>query len=275
MNLGISSYSFTWAVGVKGSLPEKPFTGSDLLDTARAFGISLVQIADNMPLHEMTEEQIENLIQKAEAYDMAVETGASKLTASNLERYIDLAKRMNSSILRFSIDGEDYRPRVAEVIAIVKNSLPELKEHGIVLALENHERLFTHDFRKMMEAISDPAVGICLDCANSLGVGEGFREVVTALAPYTVNFHLKEVFIKRKYHMMGFDIEGRPFGEGRLPLEWMLKQLPAKCKTAILEQWTPPEDELKKTIEKERDWAGRSVAYLKPYFETSVVRREP
>lgn len=267
MKLGISSYSFTWAVGVKGHLPEKPFTESDLLDTARAFGISLVQIADNMPLHEMTEEQLENLARKAEVYGMAVETGANKLTASNLERYILIAERMKSRILRFSIDGMNYRPRGEEVTAIIRNSVRELKKRGIILALENHERLLTHDFTEMMEAISDPSVGICLDCANSLGVGEGFREVVNALAPYTVNFHLKEVFIKRKYHMMGFDIEGRPFGEGRLPLEWMLQQLPAKCNTAILEQWTPPNDNLQETIKKEREWAEKSIAYLKPYFD--------
>ncbi len=174
---------------------------------------------------------------------------------------------MKSRILRFSIDGADYKPRVEEVVAIIKNSLPELKNRGIILALENHERLYTHEFSEMMQAISDPAVGICLDCANSLGVGEGFHEVVNALAPFTVNFHLKEVFIKRKYHMMGFDIEGRPFGEGRLPLEWMLQQLPAKCKTGILEQWTPPDDDLQDTIKKEREWAEKSIAYLKPYFD--------
>jgi hypothetical protein len=66
--------------------------------------------------------------------------------------------------------------------------------------------------------------------------------------------------------MMGFEIEGRPFGEGCLPLQWMLDQLPPKCETAILEQWTPPEESIQKTIEKERDWARRSIAYLKPYF---------
>lgn len=52
---------------------------------------------------------------------------------------------------------------------------------------------------------------------------------------------------------MCFDIGGRPFGEGCLPLKWMLEQLPSKCQTAILEQWTPPEKTLQATIIKERD----------------------
>jgi len=66
--------------------------------------------------------------------------------------------------------------------------------------------------------------------------------------------------------MMGFDIEGLPFGEGSLPLEWMLSQLPGKCKTAILEQWTPPEENLEKTIEKEDKWAKQSILYLRKFI---------
>jgi sugar phosphate isomerase/epimerase len=267
MKLGISSYSFTWAVGVKGSLPEKPFNEIDLLDAAEHLGLHLVQIADNMPVDSMSDDRRAALVEKANKLGISIEVGANQLTTARLERYIGIAEQMKSRILRFSIDGPDYKPQATEVISIVRNSLPELKKRGIILALENHERLFTHDFRKMMEAISSDAVGICLDCANSLGLGEGFHEVVSALAPYTVNFHLKEVFIKRKYHMMGFDIEGRPFGEGSLPLRWMLDQLPPSCKTAILEQWTPPEDDLKKTVARERQWAEKSIGYLKPYFD--------
>jgi sugar phosphate isomerase/epimerase len=239
----------------------------DLLDMAANLDLRLVQIADNMPLHAMTGEQIENLSKRAKASGISLEAGANNMTAENLERYIDMAEIIGAKVLRFSVDGQDYKPTVEEIVAIARNATSELQERGITLAIENHDRLRTHDFREIMERVSHPAVGICLDCANSLGLGEGFHEVVTALSPYAVNFHLKEVFIKRKYHMMGFDIEGRPFGQGCLPVEWMLKQLPSKCETAILEQWTPPEADISQTIEKERDWAERSIAYLKPYFD--------
>lgn len=268
MKLGISSYSFTWAVGVKGSIPERKLNETDLLNSAKALKIKLVQIADNMPLHEMSGEQLGNLSRKANDLQIALEAGANNMTSPNLERYILISEKIKSKILRFSIDGKDYKPGTKAVIAILKNAEPELRKRDITLALENHDRLLTDDFREIIESVSSPYVSICLDCANSLGVGEGFHEVVKALAPYTVNFHLKEVYIKRKYHMMGFDIEGRPFGEGCLPLRWMLGQLPSTCKSAILEQWTPPEESIQKTIEKECDWAGRSIAYLKNYFDS-------
>lgn len=267
MKLGISSYTFTWAVGVPGSFPEKRLTGIELLYRAKEMGVSLVQIADNMPLHDMSDEQVGRLAELAAELNLEIETGAKELTAANLERYIGYAEKFRSRILRFVIDAAGYRPSVEEVIAIIKDAEPVLRRKGITLAIENHDRMFVWQFARIMEEVDSPFVGICLDCANSLGVGEGFREVVSALAPYAVNFHLKEVSIRRKYHMMGFDVEGKPFGEGALPLEWMLSQLPEKCRTAILEQWTPPESDINKTIEKELDWAKRSIRYLSDYFE--------
>ena len=48
---------------------------------------------------------------------------------------------------------------------------------------------------------------------------EGFHEVVSMLASYTVNFHLKEVSIQGEYHKMGFDVGGKPFGQVCLPLK--------------------------------------------------------
>jgi 3-oxoisoapionate decarboxylase len=113
--------------------------------------------------------------------------------------------------------------------------------------------------------------GICLDCANSLGAGEGIREVVETLAPYTVNLHLKEILIRRKSHRMGFDVEGKPFGQGQLPLEWILSKLTTACRTAILELWTPPEESIEETIFKENSWAEQSIRYLRNSSATEKV----
>jgi sugar phosphate isomerase/epimerase len=267
MKLGISSYSFTWAVGVPGSPPEKRLNETDLLGIAKEMNLSLVQIADNMPLDSIPADRFENLFQKAAENNIQLEVGAKNMTPDNLERYLLIAEKIKSKILRFVIDDDDFRPELTEIISIILNAEPEFRKRGVILALENHERLLTGEFVHIMEKVNSPYIGICLDCANSLGLGQGFREVVEQLAPFAVNFHLKEVFIKRKYHKMGFDIEGRPFGEGCLPLKWILEQLPSKCQTAILEQWTPPEETLQATIIKEREWAGKSISYLKNFFD--------
>jgi sugar phosphate isomerase/epimerase len=267
MKLGISSYSFTWAVGVPGHNPPAPMTAPELLARAKHLGVGLLQIADNMPMHLMGETLIKEISEKASSEGIELEVGANKMTPYAIEKYTLIAEKINSKILRFVIDGDGYAPRVKEIISIIKDAEPELKKKKIILALENHDRLFTHEFVDIIEKVGSNYVGICLDCANSLGAGEGFHEVVRMLAPYAVNFHLKEVLIKRKFHKMGFDIEGKPFGEGALPLEWMLAQLTEKCRTAILEQWTPPEETIGATIEKEQNWAERSITYLRQYIK--------
>lgn len=267
MILGISSYTYTWAVGVPGSIPQKTLTERGLLEKARDLGLNLVQIADNLPLHDLSEERFEGLISLATEYGIIIEAGSNRMTPENLERYIVIAERLKSGILRFVIDGEDFRPSLQEIVAIIKTVEPELRKRKIILALENHDRLFSHEFRSIIETLASRYVGICLDCANSLGAGEGIKEVVGNLAPYVVNFHLKEISIKRKYHRMGFDVEGVPFGKGMLPLPWILNQLTAKCRTAILEQWTPPEENITATIEKENRWAEESISWLRGYIK--------
>lgn len=267
MKLGISSYSFTWAIGVPGSLPQKKLNETDLLNIAKDLNLGLVQIADNMPLHNMPAVQLENLIRKAHEDGIQLEVGSKNMDPDNLEKYIYIAEKIKSKILRFLIDGDDFNPKITEIISIIKNAEPELRKRGITLAIENHDRFIASEYVQIMEKVNSHYVGICMDCANSFGVGEGFHEVVEQLAPFAVNFHVKEVYIKRKYHKMGFDIEGRPFGEGCLPLKWMLERLTSKCQTAILEQWTPPEETLQATILKEHEWANKSISYLKNFSD--------
>jgi hypothetical protein len=64
---------------------------------------------------------------------------------------------------------------------------------------------------------------------------------------------------------MGFVVEGRPAGQGRLDVPWLLERLRAAGRdaNAILEQWPPPEATTHQTIAKEKAWARQSVSYLR------------
>ena len=69
MKLGISSYSLTWAVGVPGyERPASPLSGIDILNIAASNRIRLVQFADNLPLHRMTELELAKLSSVARLY---------------------------------------------------------------------------------------------------------------------------------------------------------------------------------------------------------------
>ena len=239
-------------------------TAFELIDKASAMQIAYVQIADNLPLENFSGNALQKLLEYAQQKGITIEVGARQLTVDRLLTYLDIAKTLNSRILRFIIDGPGYTPSIKVIVEAIKCIIPFLEKNQIYLALENHDRLFTTDFVKIIEKTDSKWVGICLDTVNSMGAGEGLETVIKRLAPLAVNFHVKEFIVKRIYHMMGFEIEGVPLGDGQLPLNKVLKSLGPQCHTAILEQWVPPiQGDLPATIKREDTWANQSVKYLK------------
>jgi sugar phosphate isomerase/epimerase len=267
MKLGISSYTFSWAVGVPGHEPVHPLDEIGLLDKARVQGVKLLQICDNLPLHTFQTARLDRLIARAAKDGVQLEIGARGLTAVRVAEYAALARRVGARLIRFVIDDADYHPEPDAVTDILRETASLLD--GLVLALENHDRFPAATLRAMIESAGNERIGVCLDTANSLGAGEGLDTVVTTLAPLTVNLHIKDFYIDRVPSLMGFNVSGRPAGGGFLNLPWLLKRLApsGRCQTAILELWTPAGLQLEDTVAMEAAWAAQSLSYLEPFFE--------
>ncbi len=271
MILGISSFTYGWAVGMN---PDKPnLDAFDLVKKVKAYGLKCLQIGDNLPLHNMSDSVIKEFKAALNESGIRLEVGARKLTENQLQRYLDISKFLNAPLLRFVVDDDNYQPTGQTIISILRNALPELRRNQIILGIENHDRFKARELSEVMDAISDEHVGICLDSVNSIGAGEGLEWVVDALAPYTVNLHIKDFVIQRFSHKMGFIVTGAPAGGGMMNIPSIIEKIIpfGRCKSAILEQWAPPEAVLDRTIEKEMSWAEESINYLKslPYFETN------
>jgi sugar phosphate isomerase/epimerase len=265
VKLGISSYTFTWAIGVPGYPVTDPLDVVGLFDKAATLGVSVVQIADNLPLDALDEGELIVLVEIAKAQDLEVEVGTRGIRPAHLEAYLKLAKRFDSPIVRVVIDTADHHPDRPDVIALLRESLPAFERAGIRLAIENHDRFSVRDFTHILESINSPYLGICLDTVNSFGALEGPRVVLEALGPWTINLHIKDFVIRRADHMMGFTIEGTPAGQGHLDIQWLLEMLAPYGLTynAILELWTPPAVSIRVTIAKEDRWAKESVVNLR------------
>jgi sugar phosphate isomerase/epimerase len=265
MHLGLSTYTYSWAIGVPGHQPENPMTLFQLIDLAFKHHLKVIQIADNRPLHLLSEEELDQLLAYSKDKEISIEVGTRGMTIQNVSAYLSIAKRLHSDILRIVIDGSGFEPSVDEVIKILKEIIPLLKVNNIRLSIENHDRFKSYEFAKMITETDPEWVGICLDSVNSMGAGEGIEEVVRTLAPFTINLHLKEFVIRRVSHKMGFVVEGLPAGEGMLNIPSLLETIEktGKCKSAILELWTPPSETLEETIRKENEWAELSIENLK------------
>lgn len=265
MRLGVSSYTYTWGIGVPGHPPAHPLTAFDLLGIAHSLGVDVVQIADNLPLDRLPDAALDNLRAQAVEQGIDVEVGTRGIGEAHLRRYLALAQQFGSPFLRIVVDTVDDHPSPEEVVARLRPLLPHFEQAGVVLAIENHDRFTTGSLIHILQALDSPCIGICLDTVNSFGALEGPALVVERLAPWTVNLHVKDFVVRRAGHMMGFTVEGCPAGQGQLDVPWLLRQLAQQGRdcNAILELWTPPQETLAATIEKEREWAMRSVAYLR------------
>ncbi|HMJ90582.1 MAG TPA: TIM barrel protein [Candidatus Acidoferrum sp.] len=266
MKLGISSYTFGWAVGVRNSELAQPLDENGLLDRARDLCLKLLQIGDNLPLHTFDEARLARLAERAARERVQIEVGARRLVPERVAEYARIARRLNAKLIRFVIDDADFHPKPEEVTAILRDCAPMLD--GLLLGIENHDRFNAATLRDMIERAGSERIGVCLDTANSLGAGEGIGTVAETLAPLVLNLHVKDFHIARVPHLMGFTVTGRPAGSGFLEVPRLLKQLSSarRCETAILELWTPPEPQLEDTIAKEAAWAAQSIQYLKPFF---------
>jgi 3-oxoisoapionate decarboxylase len=275
MIVGISSFTYGWSIGMESYSPSKPLTEIDLVSKAIAFGVSCLQIGDNLPLHTFSDERLLRLRESALKNSIRLEVGARELTLKNLTNYLTIAQFLKAPLLRFIIDGNDREPHAQNVIQLIKDFLPELKKANVILGIENHDRFKAKELATMMEAVGSEYVGICLDCVNSMGAGEGLEYVADMLSPYTVNLHIKDFSVQRLSHKMGFIITGVPAGTGMTNVPLLMEKLSKynRCQSAVLEQWVPLQNTLEETIETEKKWAEQSIQYLKslPYFKRPVV----
>jgi sugar phosphate isomerase/epimerase len=268
MKLGIGSYTFPWAIGVPTHLPEEPLSAIGLLGKARELGVSVVQLADNLPLDRLPDSELEAVKTRAEEWRLSLEVGTRGVAVEHLRRYLALALRTGSRLLRTIPEVPGNEGPFEEILGNLRSVVPEFAAAGVKLALENHGRIAVRDLRRLVEALQSPWVGICLDTVNSLGMAEGPEVVVGELARHTVNLHVKDFVVKRISHQMGYTVEGAPAGKGQLDVPSLLGSLRSAgvSPNAILEQWTPLQDSVQQTISLEQAWAVESIGFLRRYI---------
>lgn len=267
MKLGIGSYTFPWAIGVPGYPAARPMNAFDLLERAHLLGAEVVQYCDNLPLTALSDSERSELGQKAQKYGIEIEIGTRGIAVENLRENLELAHFFGSPFVRVVIDKGQDEPGPATVVARLR---PLQAEFGTVkLGIENHDRFPAEVLRWMVEELGPDWVGIVLDTVNSLGAAEGTEYVVETLAPYTINLHVKDFRVRRASHGMGFAVEGISAGAGMLDIPWLLKRVRPQV-NAILELWTPPQNNVEETVRLEHTWAESGMQYLRQVVKERV-----
>ncbi|MBL9140208.1 MAG: sugar phosphate isomerase/epimerase [Verrucomicrobiales bacterium] len=265
MRLGLGSYAFAWAIGIPGHVPPRPMDALTLLSEARRLGARVLQVCDNLPLHRLSAAELSVFEGEAHEAGIAVEVGTRGLRAEGMREYLRLAVRFGCPFVRVVVDSPGDEPPPEEVVARLRSLIPEYRDAGVRIAIENHDRFQCRTLVSILEQAGPGDVGICLDTVNSFGALEGPEVVVASLAPHALSLHVKDFKIARVDSMLGFVVAGSPAGEGRLDLPWLLDRLRAAGRdvNAILETWPPFGPTLDDTLARERDWAERSMRHLR------------
>ena len=265
MKLGISSFTFPWAIG--GIEPDYPVAMSafELLELAHDLKADVLQIADNLPIGGLAEAELLKLKAQAVSYGISIEIGTRGIKSENIENFLRIAQLLGSPILRVVIDSKGHEPAIPEIVQLLKPFEVKFKQAQIKLAIENHDRLTCAEFNEIIDQVGSDWVGICLDTVNSLGAVEAPNTVIPALAPRAINVHMKDFEIVRTNGQMGFTVRGTALGEGRLDIAEVIAAVGGIKReiTAVIELWTPRQDSYEATVALENDWAKISVTNLR------------
>ncbi len=263
MNIGISSWSYPYAIGNPAhERPQDPMGAVALAEKALMHGAQVLQIADNLPLHTQQESALQTLGAIAQAHCLTLEVGTAGLEEHTLFEYLALAQQLGARLVRTLPHRGSDVPSMAQARQRLEKVLPRFEAAGVVLGIENHDHYPSAWIRELVDTFQSPHLGVCLDAVNNLGLGESFREVLNTLGPVTVNFHCKDYDIHRKPSMLGFDVVGAVAGEGLLDLDLAKKVLPAGI-SWILESWLPWQGDLPATLAMEEDWVAKGMQNLR------------
>ena len=268
MRLGVGSFTWPWAVGIRGYEPPKTLGARALLEKAASLGVKVVQYCDNLALEDLDESELHFIETRSRALGISVEVGTRGIEPARLRKNLRLAARFHSPILRTVTDRGKTEPTPEEVVRSVRPLMPEFARAGVRLAIENHDRFDSATLAWIVAKLGTKFGGVCLDTVNSFGALEGPKAVVERLARHTVSLHLKDFRIERVGSMLGFSVRGAPAGRGRLDVPWLLGELKARKRdvNAIIELWTPWEGSTAKTVALEDEWADESVRNMREYI---------
>src|SRR3712207_644671 len=113
--------------------PPSPMSAWALIDHATALGLRVAQIADNLPLHEYSPQDLSSLRDHAQGKAVEIEVGTRGIGEDHMLRYLELARHFGSPILRAVIDSPGDHPSPEQVVERLRPLMAQFQTAGVVL----------------------------------------------------------------------------------------------------------------------------------------------
>jgi sugar phosphate isomerase/epimerase len=240
VRVGIDSYTYHRLLGELRPGEDDPGErlpdgGAAVVAEARALGVEAVSL-ETCYLDAPSVLDVAALHEAADGIELALSWGApnglefgrSAAALDDLLDWISFAPRLGCRLMRVVAAGPRLRTHADEwpnAVQPLRRAAALADAEGLELALENHGDLTAGQMEALLEAVDEPALGVCFDTANALRVGDDVLEAARLLVPAVRMVHLKDCEpVEGADPLVG--PRSVPFGEGAVPLREVLEALP-------------------------------------------------
>ena len=211
MKLAIDSYSYHRYFGeIYAGIEQDPgirMTMRGFLDRAHALGVAGVSVESCFIPNPSSQEIAELRTSLGElglecvwawGHPGGLRSGEAPEQVADLKRHTEIAAAVGAKVMRICCGGRRTRPadwstHKAKLLPLLNDASAHAREHGVVLAIENHIDFLADELVELIETIDSPWLGVCLDTANNLRMLEDASVAIDKLAPYARATHVKDI----------------------------------------------------------------------------------
>jgi 3-oxoisoapionate decarboxylase len=287
MRAGLCSYAYRWAILHPGN--SETMDVFKFVDQAVELGTKTIQICDNLPVEYFSQSELESLKEYISKNSLSLELGMKGSQPDRVKKMMAHCKKLDVGLLRIVLSDKGWNLSNDEYKKILKELSKEAQDNNIILAVENHFEMSSHDLAHIIESIDSPNLGVCLDLVNSVTHLCGYKETCTVLAPFAVTVHMKDVKLNRFQQILinegdtwvspstrkeiletfstGFYISGCQLGQGVIDIGWVIQEIAKNNHNPdiFLESWMDPKSTPGETIRAEQHMVETDFKTLKTY----------
>lgn len=259
MKIGTTSYAFRYALQDPRGAPSL----IELIERTRSVGLEALQVCENARPLELSAEDWRRALSCVAERGLDVGLGCMTLSLDVLERYLERATALPSSMLRIILEQPGAgKPSKTALMRFLEAAAPRAQSHGITLAIENHFDVPCSVLATLAAQYPRDVIAFCVDTANSLRNFESPEQVLETLGARAACYHVKDYKVTGTN--VGFRVDGAPLGQGDFALGPFLARVQGDNPAAplYLENWVPQTGDWDADIAADDRWLRQSLAHL-------------
>lgn len=235
-SISLSIYSFGYAAGfIRDDRPEAAaptVTIENIADLAKQHGLGGIEFPVDRYYKIGELNRAGGFIEKLLAGGMNVMVDFENFDLSYIRAFLPILSRNRLRCARVKMSGfyggnryrePQFPTMVADFVAGLRSLLPDLRQRGVKLLIENHQDLGAEDLVRIIGETSAECLGINWDMGNSLAVLDTPEMFLRKAGGFIGNVHLKDYRLFRC--AKGFCLSRCALGEGVVDFDSLLSSL--------------------------------------------------